>query len=114
MDKGHQHIVSSLASAVLAMHLAAAALGLATQWVSDFGSPWLSGMTRDLLGIPRSYLIYDVVAVGHPTYYPKPRHVKDLDDVVHYGRYDAKKWRTDEEIRDYIVAHIRPSLKLAT
>ncbi|MGH7907684.1 MAG: nitroreductase family protein, partial [Candidatus Binataceae bacterium] len=37
LDKGRRHIISSLASAVFAMHCAAAALGLATQWLSDFG-----------------------------------------------------------------------------
>ncbi len=39
LDKGPQHIISSAANAVFAMHCAAATLGLATQWVSDFGSP---------------------------------------------------------------------------
>jgi len=53
LDKGPQHIISSMANAVFAMHCAAATLGLATQWISDFGSPWLAGMTKHVLGIPR-------------------------------------------------------------
>lgn len=111
LDKGHQHIISSLASLVFAMHLTASTLGLATQWVSDFESPWLSGMTRHLLGIPQHYQIYEAIAVGFPAYYPKPRYVKPLDELVHYGKYDPKKSRTEEEIRDYILTHIRPKLK---
>lgn len=111
LDKGHQHIISSLASAVFAMHLTASTLGLATQWVSDFGSPWLSGMTRHLLGIPQHCQIYEPMAVGFPAYYPKPRYVKPLNELVHYGKYDPAKIRTEEEIRDYILTHIRPKLK---
>src|SRR5262249_40072096 len=51
LDKGPQHIISSMANAVFAMHCAAATLGFATQWISDFGSPWLAGMTKHLLRI---------------------------------------------------------------
>jgi len=111
IDKGWQHIISSLASAVLAMHLAAASLGLASQWLSDFGSPWLEGVTRNFLKIPAHLHIYEPMAVGRPAYYPKPRHVKPLEEIVHRGRYDPAKSRTEEEIRAYIDVHMRPGLK---
>ncbi len=39
------------------------------------------------------------------------RYVKPLDELVHYGKYDPAKTRTEEEIRDYILTHIRPKLK---
>ena len=113
LDKGPQHIISSAALAVFAMHCAAATLGLATQWTSDFGSPWLAGMTKQVLGIPRLYKLYDAMPVGYPTYYPKPRYVKSLDEIVHYEKYDLSKQKTEEEIRDYIAAHIRPGLKFS-
>ena len=111
MDKGRQHIISSMAGVVLLMHLAAAALGLATQWISDFGSPWLSGMAKHLLGIPRHAIIYEVMSVGYPEYYPKPRYVKSLKELVHFERYDSRRSRTEEEILEYISEHIRPKLK---
>lgn len=111
MDKGRQHIISSMASVVLIMHLAAAALDLATQWISDFGSPWLAGMTKHLLGIPRHVIIYEAMSVGYPEYYPKPRYVKPLKELVHFERYDSRRIRTEEEIREYISEHIRPKLK---
>jgi nitroreductase len=112
LDKGRQHITSSMANAVFAMHLAAAAMHLASQWISDFESPWLSGMTRPLLGIPSPHVIYEAMAVGHPSYYPKPRHVKPLEDLIHYEKYDPAKNRSEEEIREYIITYIRPRLKL--
>ena len=102
------------ASAVLAMHLAAASLGLATQWLSDFGSPWLEGMTSNLLRIPHHFHIYEPMAVGQPSYYPKPRYVKPLEEFVHRVKYDPAKSRTEEEICEYIDAHLRPGLKRKT
>ena len=111
IDKGRQHIISSLASAVLAMHLAAASLGLASQWLSDFGSPWLEGMTRNLLQIPEHFHIYEAMAVGWPSYYPKPRYMKPLEEFVHRGKYDPAKSRTEKEICEYINAHMRPGLR---
>ena len=113
LDKGAQHIISSCANAVFAMHCAAATLGLATQWISDFGSPWLAGMTKHVLGIPRRYKIYDVMPIGRPTYYPKPRYVKPLEEIVHYEQYDTEKQKTEEEICEYIATHIRPGLKFS-
>ncbi len=112
LDKGHRHIISSVANAVFAMHCAAAALGLATQWVSDFGSPWLAGMTKHLLQIPGHYDVYEAMPVGYPTYYPKPRYVKPLDEIVHYDKFDVKRDRTEQQICEYIIAHMRPGLKV--
>jgi len=111
LDKGQQHIISSLANAIFAMHLAGAALELATQWISDFGSPWLAGMTRGILGIPQHYHMYEAMAVGYPSSYPKPRYVKPLDELVHYEKYDQAKSRTEEEICEYIASHVRPKLR---
>ncbi len=111
MDKGRQHIISSMASVVLIMHLAAAALDLGTQWISDFGSPWLSGMSKDLLGIPHNVMIYEAMAVGYPEYYPKPRYVKTLKELVHFEAYDPDRVQTEESIRKTIQEHIRPKMK---
>jgi nitroreductase len=93
---------SSLASAVLYIHLAATALGLGSQWVSVSGSPLMATQLKDLLGIPRIFEIYDMIAVGYPAERPKPRHYRKLDEIAHYERYDKKKFRTDADISDFI------------
>lgn len=77
-------------------------MDLATQWVSDFSSPRLAGVTKDLLRIPEHYVIYDAIPLGYPTYYPKPRYVKPLEELVHYCKYDMNKYRTDKDIREFI------------
>ncbi|MFC1580357.1 nitroreductase family protein [Thermodesulfobacteriota bacterium] len=111
MDKGRQHIISSMASVVLIMHMASAALDLATQWISDFDSPWLSGMSKTLLNIPQNVMIYEAMPLGYPEYYPKPRYVKSLKELVHFEKYDGARVRTEDDIQDYVREHIRPKMK---
>jgi len=36
-------------------------------------------------------------------YEPKPRFVRERVEMVHDGRYDKAKYRSDEEIRNFIV-----------
>src|SRR5215208_6743005 len=40
-DKGERHFITGLANATLLLHLAATSLGLASQYVSDAGSPYM-------------------------------------------------------------------------
>ncbi len=95
---------SGLASAFLYLHLAAATLGLAAQWVSGTNAPFVQCLIKDLLGIPKELEIYDMMAVGHAAAEPKHRLVRDRADLVHYDGYDRSKFRTDEKIRDFILA----------
>jgi nitroreductase len=52
LDKGHQHMVSSLANVVFSLHLTAAALGLGSHYVSDTASPEMSAHIKSFLNIP--------------------------------------------------------------
>jgi len=93
---------SSLANAYLYMHLAASSLGLGSQWVSGIRMWYVQCMVKDLLGIPAELEIYDMFVLGYPDTTPKPRYVRDLDDMVHENRYDRNKLRTDEEVNRFI------------
>ena len=95
--------VSSLADAFLYMHLAAASLGLGSQWVTSIAHPFEQSLLKELLGIPHELEIYDMMAVGYPAYQPEPRMVRKLDEMTHRDRYDKTKHRTAEEIRSFIV-----------
>jgi nitroreductase len=85
------------------MVLAATALGLGSQWVSATGHPFVKCLLREILGIPQKLEIYDMMALGYPAYQPKKRSVRERVEMVHYGRYDKAKYRSDEEIRNFIV-----------
>ena len=103
LTRGDSHFASSLASAFLYMTLAATTLGLGSQWVSATGHPFVKCLLKELLGIPQKLEIYDMMALGYPAHQPKKRPVRERVEMVHDGRYDKAKYRSDEEIRNFIV-----------
>ena len=101
--RGDSHYASGLASAFLYMALAVTTLGLGCQWVSATGHPFVQCLLKELLGIPKKIEIYDMMAIGYPAYQPRPRLVRDRTEIVHYERYDERKYRSDEEIKNFII-----------
>jgi nitroreductase len=94
--------ISSLANAFLYMHMAATALGLGSQWLSHTGTPFAQSLIKELLGIPRELVIYDMLVVGYPAVEPTPRFMRAKEEMVHYDYYDKAKFRTDEEVKDFL------------
>jgi nitroreductase len=103
LTRGDSHFTSGLASAFLYMALAATTLGLGAQWVSATGSPFVSPLLKELLGIPQKLVIYDMLAVGYPASRPGERFVRERSEVVHDGRYDRTQYRDDEGMRNFIL-----------
>ena len=95
--------ISGLASAMLYMHLAATTLGLASQWVSAVGNPYGHCLVKNLLGIPPALEAYDMMAVGYPDAGPRPRFVRDREEMVHRDYCGEGAFRTDEAVRSFIV-----------
>ncbi|MFC1979975.1 nitroreductase family protein [Chloroflexota bacterium] len=104
LNRGQDIFTSSLASACLYMHLAATALGLGSQWVTPTSYPFVQSLTKALLGIPKELEIYDMIATGYPDLEPKPRPVRSKEEIVHHDYYDKSKFRTDTQIKDFILA----------
>jgi hypothetical protein len=46
LEKAESHFITGLANATLIVHLAATALGLASQYVSDANSPYMESMLK--------------------------------------------------------------------
>jgi nitroreductase len=104
LQRGEANFISGLASAFLYMHLAATTLGLASQWVATTTDHFVQSLIKDLLGVPKELEIYDMMAVGYPAAEPKPRPVRDKEEMVHYDYYDKTKFRTAEQVKDFIAA----------
>lgn len=104
IERGPSHLVSGLAGAFLYMTLAATTLGLGCHWVSAVGAGYPSAMLKDLLGIPEDYLIYDMLALGHPAMAPKPRIVREREEMTHRERYDPAKYRDADQVRDWLIS----------
>lgn len=101
-NHGDENLNTSLSNAFVYMHLAAASLGLGSRYVSSTSSPFVQALMKDLLGIPRQLEIYDTIALGYPAGEPRPRLVRDRSELVHRGRYDRSRFRSDKDVEDFI------------
>lgn len=92
---------SSMANAFLYMHLAAAALGLASQWYTATSHHGVERAIKEIIGIPEALTIYDMMVVGHEANPPNSKIVRDIDEIVHYNDCGLQDFRTDEEVIAY-------------
>ncbi len=92
---------SSLANAFLYMHLAATALGLASQWYTATSRPEAERAIKEIIGIPEELTIYDMMVVGYAASPPDPKIVRDTDEMTHYDNCGEQDFRTDEEVAEY-------------
>jgi nitroreductase len=92
---------SGLASAFLYMHLAAASLGLASQWYSAASRPEAEREIKRIVGIPESLSIYDMMVIGYPAVPLNPKEVRSLNELIHYDDCGPQDFRTDEQVTAY-------------
>ncbi len=93
--------LKNMANPVMLMHLAAAALGLGSEWFSMPGR--LEPVVKALLDVPADLIIHTMVPIGYPAYEPPPPYRRELKEMVHYEKYDHSKYRTDEDIYNFIL-----------
>ncbi len=103
LTRGDSHFASGLASAFLYMTLAATSLGLGSQWVSATGGPLVKPLLKQLLHIPQGLEIYDMLVIGYAAAEPNERFVRDRMEMVHYEQFDSARYRSDQQLREYIV-----------
>jgi 5,6-dimethylbenzimidazole synthase len=89
---------SSMASAFLYMHLAAASLGLASQWYTAASRPEAEREIRSIIGFPEALSIYDMMVVGYPAAPPNPKELRNLAEMIHYDDCGPQDFRTDEQV----------------
>ncbi|MDP2744650.1 MAG: nitroreductase family protein [Dehalococcoidia bacterium] len=96
----HDIFHMNLGNSAMIMNLAAASLGLGAAWQTiDRPS---EHQLKELLGIPLEYKIYVQIPVGYPVKTPPPQYRRTLKEVAHYGKYDKSKYRTHDEIREWL------------
>ncbi|MDP6175284.1 MAG: nitroreductase family protein, partial [Rhodospirillales bacterium] len=98
VDKGDQHLISSLSCMTVTLHYLAASMGLGSKYLSDTGSPEMEIMLRDLLGFPEPLRAYETVCIGHVDKKPSSRFVKEVDDIIHWDKFDESLMKTDEQV----------------
>lgn len=92
---------SSLANTFLYMHLAATALGLASQWYTATSSPEVDPALREIIGIPKGLTIYEMMVLGYEASAPIPKPVRDTGEMTHFDDCGVEDFRTDEEVAAY-------------
>jgi nitroreductase len=103
LEKTDSHFITGLANATLLIHLAAASLGLASQYVSDANSPYMETLLKALLGIPEPLRIYHLVPIGYAKGPVAPPPRRELEEIVHYEKYDVSKLRDEEGMSQFIM-----------
>lgn len=85
-----------MANAAMVMHLAATAAGLNSEWFSV--SPAWEGSLKNLLGVPEFYRLPLMVALGYASKGLRPGFRRNLDDIIHFEKYNMAKCRSSEAV----------------
>ena len=94
--------LKNMANATQNLHLAAAAAGLGSEWIS-VNRLWGQALKK-ILDIPEMLEVQTLAAIGYPAYKPWPSYRRPLAEIVHYDKYDRSRYRTGEDIFKYLVA----------
>ena len=94
--------VSSLANAFMYMQLAATSLGLASRWLTIVNRPPVQSRLKKLLGVPAEMEVYDMMLVGYPDEEPRPKLVRNREEMVHYDYCREEDFRSIEKINEFI------------
>lgn len=95
------HFLKNMANATQILHLAAAALGLGSQWVSI--SRITETRLKALLDVPEELTIPTIVPVGYPAYEAPPTYRRELKEIMHFEKYDRSKFRSGEDIFQFLL-----------
>ena len=103
LEKSARHFYSGMANATLSLMFAATCLGLAVQYVSDAGSPYMGTMLKVRYGIPDPLEVYELVPVGWPSIeHVRPTPRRPIESMIHAGHFERDKLLTDAQMHDFL------------
>jgi nitroreductase len=92
------HLTDGLANTCMLIHLAAAALGLGTQWVTVH----IEDGFKRVLNVPDVLSVYTLIPVGYPDV-PRRKGVRrPLAELIHHNRYERSKYLSNRQIVETI------------
>ena len=92
--------LKNMANATQLLHIAAAAQGLGSMWLS-VSRAWGQEI-KAILEIPEILDVHTIVPVGYPAYSPGLPYRRPLADIVHLEKYHRTKYRTAEDIQKFL------------
>ncbi len=82
----------------MVIHLAAASLGLGSQRVDvGFQTPY-----REILGYPEPLEVMSIVPIGYRSYEPGPPLRWQLEELIHFDKYNVGKYLRAEDFLKYL------------
>jgi nitroreductase len=108
---GETLLRQSLAICIYTIQLAAAGFGLATAWATIGRA---EKPVKKLLDIPDEFTVDHIVPLGYPDVKrlaesrqlrpvrERAPYRRQLKEIVHYERYNPEKFRSDQEVTDFI------------
>jgi len=92
------HLTDGLANTCTLMHLAAASLGLGTQWVTiHIQEPF-----KRILEVPDLLMLYLIIPIGYPAVEPIRGVRRSVADLVHHDRYEPAKYMSNQRVIEYL------------
>ena len=104
LEGGHGALLfKSMANATMILCLAAAACGLGAAWISVIRT--MEVTLKELLNVPVELSVQTIVPVGYPSpsYKPMTPFLRELNEIVHYEKYDIAKYRSGDDIYNFMV-----------
>jgi 5,6-dimethylbenzimidazole synthase len=96
--RDQSHLTDGLANTCTLMHLAAASLGLATQWVTiHIQEPF-----KRILEVPDLLMLYLIIPIGYPAVEPIRGVRRPVADLVHHDRYEPAKYMSNQRVIEYL------------
>ena len=96
--RNQTHLTDALSNAGMMIHLAAASLGLVSEWVSiQVPEPF-----KQLLNVPPLLTLHTIIPLGYPKQPPSGSYRRQFREIVHYESYDPSKMMTSEEVLKYL------------
>jgi nitroreductase len=91
---------ASIGAAVENLHLAATTLGMGIVWISV--DPDMAEVLRELLRVPNELEIVFCLPLGYPARMPSVPTRRSENEIVHWGMYQADKYRDDVQVEKWL------------
>lgn len=99
-------LLASIGAVVQNIQLAVTAVGLTSAWLSGGGEDTTNADLQKLLGYPDCMRAIGTIPIGVPEKDLASRYRRPLEQMVHWNRYEADKFRPDPMV-DYYISDVR-------